>query len=121
MLVTRNLPVVSIWRRPQRRLPDVQVRRALRTFENSKMEWHTRTGSPHCLTDLESAAAGQASTIILLRPEDEKVNPLTVRSHGLLVSHSSAGGSRVRSSQQGSVPGGSRRECGPFVASEIGR
>ena len=50
-----------------------QVRRALRTFENSKMEWHTRTGSPHCLTDLESAAAGQASTIILLRPEDDKV------------------------------------------------
>jgi len=37
------------------------------------MEWHTRTGSPHCLTDLESAAAGQASTIILLRPEDDKV------------------------------------------------
>ncbi len=50
-----------------------QVRRALRTSENSKMEWHTRTGSPHCLTDLESAAAGQASTIILLRPEDDKV------------------------------------------------
>jgi hypothetical protein len=38
------------------------------------MTWHTRTGAPHCLTDLESAAAGQASTIILLRPEDEKVS-----------------------------------------------
>ena len=52
---------------------NLQVRRALRTFENNKMTWHTRTGAPHCLTDLESAAAGQASTIILLRPEDEKV------------------------------------------------
>ena len=49
------------------------MRRALRTFENNKMEWHTRTGAPHCLTDLESVAAGQASTIILLRPEEEKV------------------------------------------------
>ena len=51
-----------------------QVRRALRTFENNKMTWHTRTGAPHCLTDLESVAAGQASTIILLRPEDEKAS-----------------------------------------------
>ena len=59
------------------------MRRALRTFENSKMEWHTRTGSPHCLTDLESAAAGQASTIILLRPEDEKVLPAHFEALGL--------------------------------------
>mmetsp|Transcript_19941 Transcript_19941/g.60258 ORF Transcript_19941/g.60258 Transcript_19941/m.60258 type:complete len:961 (+) Transcript_19941:333-3215(+) len=47
---------------------DEEVRRALSSFSNIK--WHTRTGAPHCVTDLESVAAGQAQTIILLHPED---------------------------------------------------
>ena len=39
------------------------------------LKWHTRTGAPHSLEDLESVAAGQASTIILLHAEDEQVTP----------------------------------------------
>lgn len=37
--------------------------------------WHTRSGAPHCVTDLESVAAGQAQTIILLHPENTEVRP----------------------------------------------
>lgn len=50
---------------------DSEVRRALAGFKN--LEWHTRTGAPHCVTDLESVAAGQAQTIILLHPEVAQV------------------------------------------------
>lgn len=48
-----------------------QVRRALSGFKG--LEWHTRTGAPHCLADLESVAAGQATSVILLSPEQEQV------------------------------------------------
>lgn len=51
---------------------DEEVRRALSGFKN--LEWHTRTGAPHCVTDLESVAAGQAQTIILLHPELAQVS-----------------------------------------------
>ena len=50
---------------------DEEVRRALGEFRSLK--WHTRTGAPHCITDLESVAAGQAQTIILLHPEVTQV------------------------------------------------
>ena len=48
-----------------------QVRRALSGFKG--LEWHTRTGAPHCLADLEMVAAGQATSVILLNPEQEQV------------------------------------------------
>lgn len=47
---------------------DEEVRKALKGCKN--MKWHTRSGSPHCITDLESVAAGQAQTVILLCPEN---------------------------------------------------
>lgn len=49
------------------------MRAALVGFEHLK--WHTRSGAPHSLEDLESVAAGQASTIVLLHTEDEQVRP----------------------------------------------
>lgn len=59
---------------------DEEVRRALSGFKN--LEWHTRTGAPHCVTDLESVAAGQAQTIILLHPELAQVS-FVVSSRGV--------------------------------------
>jgi hypothetical protein len=50
---------------------DEEVRKALKGCKN--MKWHTRSGSPHCITDLESVAAGQAQTVILLCPENTEV------------------------------------------------
>lgn len=50
---------------------DEEVRQALTGFKTLK--WHTRTGAPHCVSDLESVAAGQAHTIILLHPETIEV------------------------------------------------
>lgn len=60
---------------------DEEVRRALSGFKN--LEWHTRTGAPHCVTDLESVAAGQAQTIILLHPELAQVSLLISQSRGV--------------------------------------
>jgi hypothetical protein len=50
---------------------DDEVRAALSGFKN--LTWHTRTGAPHCVSDLEGIAAGQAQTIILLHPETIEV------------------------------------------------
>jgi hypothetical protein len=50
---------------------DAEVRAALSGFKN--LTWHTRTGAPHCVSDLEGIAAGQAQTVILLHPETIEV------------------------------------------------
>ena len=50
---------------------DAEVRAALAGFKN--LTWHTRTGAPHCVSDLEGIAAGQAQTVILLHPETIEV------------------------------------------------
>ena len=49
---------------------DRQLRLALKGYT---VEWHTRMGAPHNLSDLARVAAGQAKTIILLDPEDGEV------------------------------------------------
>lgn len=50
---------------------DKQLKKALR---GQKIEWHTRSGAPHSIADLEKVAAGQARTIIILQPEQEEVS-----------------------------------------------
>ncbi|KAK9917305.1 hypothetical protein WJX75_002985 [Coccomyxa subellipsoidea] len=62
---TYDGPVVILAERDKEDM-DVQLRRALR---GSSVEWHTRSGAPHALADLEKVAAGQARTIILLQPD----------------------------------------------------
>lgn len=42
---------------------DEELRHSLKGY---KLEWHTRSGVPHCSSDLERVAAGQAKNIILL-------------------------------------------------------
>ncbi len=37
------------------------------------LDWHTRSGQPHAISDLAHVAAGQAKTLILLKPENEEV------------------------------------------------
>ena len=51
---------------------DKQLKKALR---GQKLEWHTRSGAPHAIADLEKVAAGQARTIIVLQPDEEEVRP----------------------------------------------
>ena len=51
---------------------DKQLKKALR---GQKLEWHTRSGAPHAIADLEKVAAGQARTIIVLQPDEEEVCP----------------------------------------------
>ena len=51
---------------------DKQLKKALR---GQKLEWHTRSGAPHAIADLDKVAAGQARTIIVLQPDEEEVRP----------------------------------------------
>ncbi len=53
---------------------DKQLKKAL---WGHKIEWHTRSGAPHSIADLEKVAAGQARTIIILQPDQEQVGNLT--------------------------------------------
>ncbi|CAL8463710.1 g3244 [Coccomyxa elongata] len=62
---TYDGPVVVLAEREKEDM-DRQLRRALR---GTSMEWHTRSGAPHALGDLEKVAAGQARTIILMQPD----------------------------------------------------
>ena len=52
---------------------DKQLKKAL---WGHKVEWHTRSGAPHAIADLEKVAAGQARTIIILQPDQEEVGTL---------------------------------------------
>ena len=61
---------------------DRQLRRALR---GSSVEWHTRSGAPHALADLEKVAAGQARTIILLQPDSAQVPRLAKGAFALTI------------------------------------
>lgn len=54
---------------------DRQLRTALRGY---RVEWHTREGAPHNLSDLARVAAGQAKTVILLDPDDAEVSVLSM-------------------------------------------
>lgn len=50
---------------------DEELRAALKGFT---LEWHTRTGFPHSISDLQKVAAGQAKNVILLNPDSEEVH-----------------------------------------------
>ena len=52
---------------------DRQLKKAL---GGQKIEWHTRSGAPHSIADLDKVAAGQARTIIILQPDQEEVPTL---------------------------------------------
>ena len=51
---------------------DEELRHSLKGY---KLEWHTRSGVPHCSSDLERVAAGQAKNIILLDDQAEVTLP----------------------------------------------
>ena len=68
-------PVVVLAERDKEDM-DRQLRTALRGY---KMEWHTRMGAPHNLSDLARVAAGQAKSIFLLHPDDSEVGRHTYR------------------------------------------
>jgi len=55
-------PVVVLADREKEEM-DEELRHSLKGY---KIEWHTRSGAPHCSSDLERVAAGQAKNIILL-------------------------------------------------------
>lgn len=55
-------PVVVLADREKEEM-DEELRHSLKGY---KIEWHTRCGVPHCSSDLERVAAGQAKNIILL-------------------------------------------------------
>jgi len=55
-------PVVVLADREKEEM-DEELRHSLKGYQ---IEWHTRSGAPHCSSDLERVAAGQAKNIILL-------------------------------------------------------
>ncbi|KAL0047458.1 hypothetical protein WJX82_003858 [Trebouxia sp. C0006] len=62
-------PVVVLADREKEEM-DEELRHSLKGY---KIEWHTRSGAPHCSSDLERVAAGQAKNIILLDNNVEDV------------------------------------------------
>ena len=54
---------------------DEELRAALKGIS---LEWHTRMGYPHSITDLQRVAAGQAKNVILLNPDSEEVTLLSL-------------------------------------------
>lgn len=64
-------PVVVLAERDKEEM-DKELRGSLKGYA---LEWHTRTGAPHNLSDLARVAAGQAKTVILLDPDDSEVWP----------------------------------------------
>lgn len=60
-------PIVILADRQKEEM-DEELRAALKGFT---LEWHTRTGFPHSISDLQKVAAGQAKNVILLNPDSE--------------------------------------------------
>lgn len=70
--LVRHRPVVILAEREKEEM-DAELRAALRGFS---IEWHTRMGYPHSISDLQRVAAGQAKNVILLNPDtEEEVGP----------------------------------------------
>ena len=72
-------PVVVLAERDKADM-DEQLRIALKGY---KVDWHTRSGAPHNLSDLARVAAGQARSIILLEPEGGQVRFLHALVQGM--------------------------------------
>ena len=49
---------------------DQQVQAALKGY---KIRWQTREGAPYSASDLAKVSASQASTVILMRPDNSRV------------------------------------------------
>lgn len=60
-------PVVVLADREKEEMDD-ELRHSLKGY---KIEWHTRSGAPHCSSDLDRVAAGQAKNVILLDDNTE--------------------------------------------------
>ena len=60
-------PVVVLADREKEEMDD-ELRQSLKGY---KIEWHTRSGAPHCSSDLDRVAAGQAKNVILLDDNTE--------------------------------------------------
>lgn len=69
-------PVVVLADREKEEM-DEELRHSLKGY---KVEWHTRSGAPHCSSDLERVAAGQAKNVILLDNNEEDVGQKQVAS-----------------------------------------
>lgn len=60
-------PVVVLADREKEEMDD-ELRHSLKGYQ---IEWHTRSGAPHCSSDLDRVAAGQAKNVILLDDNTE--------------------------------------------------
>ena len=60
-------PVVVLADREKEEMDD-ELRHSLKGYN---IEWHTRSGAPHCSSDLDRVAAGQAKNVILLDDNTE--------------------------------------------------
>ena len=68
-------PVVVLADREKEEMDD-ELRHSLKGYN---IEWHTRSGAPHCSSDLDRVAAGQAKNVILL-DNNVEVGPFAYRS-----------------------------------------
>ena len=51
---------------------DGEMKAALKGYN---IQWQTRQGSPYAAADLQRVSAGASSMIVLMRPEEGKVQP----------------------------------------------
>lgn len=72
--ILSSRPVVILSERPKEEMDD-ELRASLRGVS---LEWHTRMGFPHSVSDLQRVAAGQAKNVILLNPDQDEVDTLSM-------------------------------------------
>ena len=63
-------PVVILSDRPKEDM-DRELRVGLQSYD---LEWHTRSGMPYSITDLNRVAAGSAQTVLLLQDDTIEVS-----------------------------------------------
>ena len=62
-------PVVILSDRPKEDM-DRELKKGLASYD---LEWHTRTGMPYSISDLDRVAAGSAQTVLLLQDDTVEV------------------------------------------------
>lgn len=63
-------PVVILSDRPKEEM-DRELKKGLASYD---LEWHTRTGMPYSISDLDKVAAGSAQTVLLLQDDTVEVD-----------------------------------------------
>ena len=71
---------------------DGEMKAALKGYN---IQWQTRQGSPYAAADLQRVSAGASSMIVLMRPEEGKVQPACSSSSCLLLHAAPAASVRV--------------------------